>query len=135
MAKFSRNNLNDFGVDIPLGRLVCVTGVSGSGKTTLIRDGLLPALLNKLGYAATDDALSAKLTGWRALKSVMMRTCGILDEEQKGKGKRNKGKGASKTKLKPTLRMKLLGKHRPPGRALPLPKRPAAAEQKTIDVG
>mgnify|MGYP001302976062 FL=1 len=72
LAKFSRNNLNDFEVDIPLGRLVCVTGVSGSGKTTLIRDGLLPALLNKLGCAATDDAPSAKLTGWRTLKSVMM---------------------------------------------------------------
>ena len=72
LSKFSRNNLNDFEVDIPLGRLVCVTGVSGSGKTTLIRDGLLPALLNKLGCAATDNAPSAKLTGWRTLKSVMM---------------------------------------------------------------
>ena len=72
LAKFSRNNLSDFAVDIPLGRLVCVTGVSGSGKTTLIRDGLLPALHDKLGGAATGDAPLAKLTGWRALKSVMM---------------------------------------------------------------
>ena len=71
LAKFSRNNLNDFSVDIPLGRLVCVTGVSGSGKTTLVRDGLLPALLDKLGGTPTDGRL-ARLTGWRALESVMM---------------------------------------------------------------
>lgn len=71
LAKFTRNNLNDFAVDIPLGRLVCVTGVSGSGKTTLIRDGLLPALLDKLGDSAANGRL-AKLTGWRSLESVMM---------------------------------------------------------------
>ncbi|MDB4668610.1 excinuclease ABC subunit UvrA [bacterium] len=71
LAKFSRNNLSDFAVDIPLGRLVCVTGVSGSGKTTLIRDGLLPALRDKLGGTPADAGL-ARLTGWRALESVMM---------------------------------------------------------------
>ncbi len=71
LAKFSRNNLINFAVDIPLGRLVCVTGVSGSGKTTLIRDGLLPALLDKLGGTPEEGRL-AKLTGWRALESVMM---------------------------------------------------------------
>src|SRR5439155_4601358 len=38
------HNLKDFGVQIPLGRFVCLTGVSGSGKTTLVRDVLQPAL-------------------------------------------------------------------------------------------
>ena len=71
LAKFSCNNLYEFAVDIPLGRLVCITGVSGSGKTTLIRDGLLPALLNKLGDIQSIGSL-AKLTGWRTLKSVLM---------------------------------------------------------------
>ncbi len=44
-------NLKDVTLRIPLGRLVCVTGVSGSGKTTLIREELLPSLERKLKQA------------------------------------------------------------------------------------
>ena len=41
------HNLRDLTVEIPLGRLVCITGVSGSGKTTLAREVLLPLLNTK----------------------------------------------------------------------------------------
>ena len=44
----SGNNLKKVDLKIPLGNLVCITGVSGSGKSTLINQTLFPAISNSL---------------------------------------------------------------------------------------
>ncbi|WP_342264979.1 excinuclease ABC subunit UvrA [Cardinium endosymbiont of Philonthus spinipes] len=44
----SGNNLKDIALTIPLGLMICVTGVSGSGKSSLIRKTLLPILKKQL---------------------------------------------------------------------------------------
>ncbi|RKQ50787.1 excinuclease ABC subunit A [Roseivirga pacifica] len=38
------NNLKNVDLTLPLGQMICVTGVSGSGKSTLIHDTLFPIL-------------------------------------------------------------------------------------------
>ena len=44
----SENNLKNINVKIPLGKMVCVTGVSGSGKSTLVNEILYKTVHNVL---------------------------------------------------------------------------------------
>ncbi|MCA9191512.1 MAG: excinuclease ABC subunit UvrA [Planctomycetales bacterium] len=48
-----QNNLKNIDVEIPLGKLVCVTGVSGSGKSSLVNEIVVPVLRRRL-HAAED---------------------------------------------------------------------------------
>jgi excinuclease ABC subunit A len=65
------NNLHDVEVEIPLGLLVCVTGVSGSGKSSLIVDTLARALARKLNGAEARPAPYASLRGVNHLERLV----------------------------------------------------------------
>ncbi|PXX94942.1 excinuclease ABC subunit UvrA [Halomonas sp. LBP4] len=47
------NNLRDVTLELPLGLLICVTGVSGSGKSTLINGTLMPIAARELNKATS----------------------------------------------------------------------------------
>jgi excinuclease ABC subunit A len=53
------HNLKNVNVTIPLGQLVCITGVSGSGKSSLIKETLYP-ILNKHFYRSHQNPLPYK---------------------------------------------------------------------------
>lgn len=65
------NNLKNVSVSIPLGKMICVTGVSGSGKSTLINETLYP-ILNKHFYRAEKKPMPYKsITGLEHLDKVI----------------------------------------------------------------
>ncbi len=65
------NNLKDLTVKIPLGKLVCITGVSGSGKSTLMTDVLYNALATKLMGARTQAGEHKRIDGIELLDKVI----------------------------------------------------------------
>lgn len=67
----SGNNLKDVDLHIPLGKLVCITGVSGSGKSTLINDTLSAVLSEKLNRAQTPAAPHGSLEGLSHLDKII----------------------------------------------------------------
>ena len=67
----TRNNLRDCDVEIPLERMVAISGVSGSGKSTLINQVLHPALLRKLGKKAGSCGEIRKLSGHEFIDKII----------------------------------------------------------------
>lgn len=66
-----QNNLKNIDVKIPLGELVCVTGVSGSGKSSLINEILYKHLASALNKAKTRCGAHKEILGIDNLDKVI----------------------------------------------------------------
>ncbi len=67
----SQNNLRGLDVKIPLGELVCITGVSGSGKSSLINEILYKKLAAELNRAHTFPGAHKEILGLEYLDKVI----------------------------------------------------------------
>lgn len=65
------NNLKNVSIEIPLGKLVCVTGVSGSGKSTLINETLYPILNTHFFNAVKKPQPYKKIEGLAHIDKVI----------------------------------------------------------------
>ncbi len=80
----TEHNLRDVTIEIPLERLVCVTGVSGSGKSTLLQDVLYPAMARHFGKTTESPGAFRKLTGAERVDDVV-----FVDQSPIGKTARS----------------------------------------------
>ena len=67
----SGNNLQQVRLELPIGLLVCVTGVSGSGKSTLINDTLYRAVARHLYGSPEEPAPHASISGLQQIDKVV----------------------------------------------------------------
>ncbi|HLO50111.1 MAG TPA: excinuclease ABC subunit UvrA [Kamptonema sp.] len=85
-----RNNLKNINVEIPLGKLVCITGVSGSGKSTLINDLLYPSLQHyitrKVPLPKNMDGIKTK--GEKSLEDAVDKVI-VIDQSPIGRTPRS----------------------------------------------
>jgi len=78
------NNLKDVNAEIPLGKLVVVSGVSGSGKSSLINDILAKELLARLHRASTVPGRHDDIEGIKQLDKAI-----IIDQSPIGRTPRS----------------------------------------------
>ncbi len=64
------HNLKNIDVTIPLGKMVCLTGVSGSGKSTLVEEVLYRAYLRRTGKFQGKVGAHTGVRGWEYLQAV-----------------------------------------------------------------
>jgi len=78
------HNLKNLHIDIPLGRLVCLSGVSGSGKSTLMRDILYLGLCKHFGKPAEAPGDHDGIDGLESIDDVV-----LVDQSPIGKTTRS----------------------------------------------
>ncbi len=80
----TQHNLDELDVELPLNRLVCVTGVSGSGKSTLVQDVLYAGLLRAKGKPTEAPGAHRALHGAEHVGAVV-----LVDQTQIGRTTRS----------------------------------------------
>lgn len=78
------NNLKHIDVEIPLGKLVCITGVSGSGKSTLVNELIYPSLQHHLTGQVPFPKNLGKVKGLNAVDKVI-----VIDQSPIGRTPRS----------------------------------------------
>jgi excinuclease ABC subunit A len=72
LANAHRHNLKNLDLQIPLGVLVCVTGVSGSGKSTLVHDVLYTAIKKAKGEIGESPGGYDSIRGSERISGVIL---------------------------------------------------------------
>ena len=80
----SGNNLKDVDLTLPLGALICVTGVSGSGKSTIINETLQPILSQKFYHSLKEPLPYKTIKGIENIDKVV-----TVDQAPIGKSPRS----------------------------------------------
>jgi excinuclease ABC subunit A len=78
------NNLKHIDVEIPLGKLVSITGVSGSGKSTLVNELLYPTLQHYLTRQVPIPKQLGEIQGLEAIDKVI-----VIDQSPIGRTPRS----------------------------------------------
>ncbi len=84
LKKCCANNLKKIDVEIPLGKLVAITGVSGSGKSTLVNELLYPSLQHHLTKKIPLPKTLDEVTGLDAIDKVI-----VIDQSPIGRTPRS----------------------------------------------
>ena len=88
----SGNNLKKVNLKIPIGNLICVTGVSGSGKSTLINETLYPILNTHIYHAQKKPLPYKSISGLEYIDKV-------IDIDQSPIGRTPRSNPATYTKV------------------------------------
>jgi excinuclease ABC subunit A len=78
------NNIKNLDVEIPLGRLSCITGVSGSGKSTLLEDVVYRNVQKMLGGFTNNLSGVSKIIGAEYIRHII-----AIDQSPIGKTPRS----------------------------------------------